>query len=58
MRGRYFVLVSVLYLALGIVIMVRSVVAHVVPLVVLGVVFLALGGVRLRDYYRHRGGSR
>jgi uncharacterized membrane protein HdeD (DUF308 family) len=55
-RQRYFVLVSVLYLAVGSVILVRSAVAHVVPLMLLGIVFLALGGVRLRDYYRSRGG--
>jgi uncharacterized membrane protein HdeD (DUF308 family) len=56
-RQRYFVLVSVLYLAAGAVILVRSAVAHVVPLMLLGVVFLALGGVRLRDYYRGKGGT-
>jgi len=56
-RQRFFVLVSVLYLAVGSVILVRSAVAHIVPLMLLGIVFLALGGVRLRDYYRGRGGT-
>jgi uncharacterized membrane protein HdeD (DUF308 family) len=49
-RQRYFVLVSVIYVALGITIAVRSLVAHVVVVGVLGVVFIALGLVRLRDY--------
>lgn len=57
-RQRYFVFVSVLYLVVGSVIVVRSAVAHVVPLMFLGIVFLALGGVRLRDYFRGRGGTR
>lgn len=54
MRTRYFVAVSLLYLVLGAVIMVRSVLAHTQPLIILGIVFLALGLVRLRDYNSRR----
>ncbi len=50
LRQRYFVIASLLYIVLGIVILVRTVLAHALPLVVLGLVFIALGVVRLRDY--------
>jgi hypothetical protein len=50
MRERYFVVVSVLYIAIGSVIIVRSALAHVLIIGVLGVVFMALGVVRLKDY--------
>jgi uncharacterized membrane protein HdeD (DUF308 family) len=49
-RQRYYVLVSVIYVALGLIILVRSALAHVLIVGVLGVVFIALGVVRLRDY--------
>lgn len=49
---------SVIYICIGIIIMVRSVLAHVVPIAVLGVVFIALGVVRLRDYRVWMGGAR
>lgn len=49
-RRRYQVAVSVGYILLGVIILVRSIVGHVLPIVVLGVVFIALGAVRLRDY--------
>lgn len=52
MRRRYYVLVSILYLILGAIILVRSVLAHGNPaIVILGIVFLALGIVRLRAYF-------
>lgn len=54
MRGRYFVAVSVAYIALGIVILTRAVVAHVYVIGVLGLVFILLGAIRLRDYRVHR----
>ncbi len=57
MRRRYFVVVSVMYLVLGAIIVARSVMAHVVPMAVLGMVFLALGAVRLRDYFLRGGGA-
>ena len=50
MRQRYYVLVSVIYIALGLIIVVRSVLAHVLIVGILGVVFIALGLVRLRDF--------
>lgn len=50
MRERYYLLVSILYIALGMIILVRSVTAHVAPVGILGLVFIALGAVRLRDY--------
>lgn len=46
--------VSVLYLIIGVVIIVRSLAAHVLPVGILGLVFLALGAVRLRDYARRK----
>jgi hypothetical protein len=51
MRRRYFIVVSIVYLLLGGVIIARSVASHVVPIALLGLVFVALGAVRLRDYY-------
>ena len=50
MRGRLYIFSSVAYMVLGVIIAVRSIAAHVVPIAVLGVVFIALGGVRLRDW--------
>lgn len=50
MRQRYFLLVSVLYIILGVVIVARSAIAHAVPIALLGLVFMALGAVRLRSY--------
>lgn len=50
MRQRYFVVVSGLYVALGVIILARSLVAHVIPLVILGLIFIALGIVRIRTY--------
>lgn len=52
MRERYFVIASLLYIGLGIIILVRTALAHVLPLAVLGIVFIALGLVRLRDYHK------
>lgn len=52
MRQRYFVMASFLYIGLGVVILVRTVIAHALPLAILGIVFIALGVVRLRDYSR------
>jgi uncharacterized membrane protein HdeD (DUF308 family) len=54
MRQRYFVFVSVIYIALGVVIVVRSVLAEVIPIAILGVVFIALGAVRIRDFLMQR----
>ncbi len=53
-RRRYHVAVSAGYIALGIFIAVRSILADVLPIVLLGLVFIALGGVRLRDYLNWR----
>jgi len=57
MRRRYYVLVSFAYIILGFIVLVRSVMAHTLVIAVLGVVFLALGAFRLRDYAKWRGGS-
>lgn len=54
-RQRLFVIASVLYILIGVVIFGRSVVAHVLPVAVLGIVFIALGMVRLRDFVRQVG---
>lgn len=51
-RHRYFVAVSIIYLIIGAVILARSIIGHVVPVGILGLVFLGLGAVRLRDYVR------
>jgi uncharacterized membrane protein HdeD (DUF308 family) len=50
LRQRYYVLVSVIYILIGLVIMVRSILGHVVAIGLLGLVFIALGAVRLRDF--------
>jgi uncharacterized membrane protein HdeD (DUF308 family) len=48
-------MVSVIYILIGLVIMVRSVLAHVAVIAILGIVFIALGAVRLRDYHAWTG---
>jgi hypothetical protein len=58
MRQKYFVIASWVYIILGFVILVRSALAHVFVLGILGVVFIALGGVRLRDYWLGRDARR
>jgi uncharacterized membrane protein HdeD (DUF308 family) len=50
-RQRYFVLASIAYLILGLIVIVRSVFAGAVPIGLFGLVLIALGAVRLRDYY-------
>lgn len=54
MRQRYFVFVSVVYVVLGVVIVARSVLTAAIPVGILGVVFVALGAVRLRDYFTQK----
>jgi len=58
MRQKYFVIASFFYIGLGIVILARSALAHVYPIALLGLVFIALGAVRLRDYGRRDGLNR
>jgi uncharacterized membrane protein HdeD (DUF308 family) len=58
LRQRYYIVVSVLYVALGVVIAFRSAAAHVLPIAILGLIFIALGVVRLRDFYSPRGQRR
>ena len=53
MRQRYFIAISVAYLVLGAIMLVRSVIGHFLPIAVLGAVFIALGLVRLREYRKH-----
>ena len=55
LRQRYRLVASVLYIVLGTIIVFRSVLAHVLPLVLLGVVFIALGAVQVLAYlsWRH-----
>ncbi|MDQ2745431.1 MAG: hypothetical protein M3Z66_24485 [Chloroflexota bacterium] len=50
LRRKYHVAVSLAYLALGGVIVARSIAGHVLPVGILGLVFIALALVRLRDY--------
>jgi len=54
-RRRLYIFSSVSYVVLGVIIAVRSVVAHVAPIALLGLVFITLGLVRLRDFLRWRG---
>ncbi|HLJ67231.1 MAG TPA: DUF308 domain-containing protein [Chloroflexota bacterium] len=49
-RARYHFVASVLFIAIGVVILVRAVLAHVPFAGLLGVVFLALGIVRIRAF--------
>ncbi|GAC1444956.1 MAG: hypothetical protein NVSMB52_04890 [Chloroflexota bacterium] len=53
-RQKYSVVVSCGYIAAGAVIITRSVIAHVLPVGALGLVFVALGLVRIRDHVRWR----
>ncbi len=50
LRRRSFVWASAVYVLLGVIILVRAIVAHTYPLIVLALIFVALGLVRLRDY--------
>lgn len=54
MRRRYHLAVSGGYVAIGAVIGARSVLAGVIPIAILGLVFVALGLVRVRDYVNWR----
>lgn len=56
-RRRYSLLVSLLYILVGLFIVVRSLLSVVVPVALLGLVFVALGAVRIRDYLAWRGGQ-
>ena len=49
-RRRYSLVISMLYVVLGLIIGGRSLAAGVWPLIILGLVFIALGAVRIRDY--------
>ena len=53
-RRRYYLAISVGYLIVGAIIVVRSVQGHVIPIGLLGLVFMGLGVVRLRDYLNWR----
>jgi len=55
LRGRIYVIASLLYVVIGFIIVLRSVVAGVLPIGILGLVFIALGVVRLRDVMRREG---
>jgi hypothetical protein len=54
LRNRYYVLVSVIYILIGLVVVVRSLIGHVAAIGLLGIVFIALGVVRMRDYVAFR----
>jgi hypothetical protein len=49
-RRQYSLAVSGGYLVVGVIIVIRSIVSDVVPLILLGLVFAALGAVRIREY--------
>jgi uncharacterized membrane protein HdeD (DUF308 family) len=57
-RQRFTVFASLAYIILGTVIAVRSLLAGVIPLAVLGAVLIALGIVRIRDLLRWRRNAR
>jgi uncharacterized membrane protein HdeD (DUF308 family) len=54
-RQRYRLFASALYIVFGVIIIVRSIVAQVLPLILLGVVLVALGAIQIRGYlaWRH-----
>lgn len=52
LRQRYYVVISFGYILAGLVIASRSLLAHVAPIAILGAIFIALGLVRLRDFFR------
>jgi len=53
-RQRYFVFASAMYVALGLIIIGRAAFAHSLVIVIFGIVLVALGAVRLRDFRRWR----
>lgn len=54
LRQRYYLVASVAFVLLGSIIVVRSAVSRVLPVGVLGLVFIALGVVRMREFWRAR----
>lgn len=54
LRQRYYVLISGLYILAGAVMLARAAIAHAMPVIILGLVFVGLGAVRLRDFTRWR----
>jgi hypothetical protein len=53
-RPRYFLIITAGYLVVGVIIVARAILAGVLPMVILGGVFLLLGAVRVRDYMTWR----
>lgn len=53
-RRRYSLFISWGYIVAGMIIVGRSVLAHVLQVAVLGIVLIALGAVRIRDYLAWR----
>jgi hypothetical protein len=56
-RQRYFVLASLLYLVLGTIIIVRAAIGQSPVIVIFGVILVALGAIRLRDFRAWRSRS-
>lgn len=55
-RQRYFLIVSAGFIVLGLIIVGRAIaVSNLVP-AIFGIILIALGGIRLRDFLRIRGG--
>ena len=57
LRQRYFVVLSVGFVVLGIVIVVRSLLQGAPPVAIFGGVLIALGLVRIREFLKMRQGS-
>jgi hypothetical protein len=53
-RPRYFLIITSGYFLAGLVIIVRSLLAGVLPMLIVGAVFLALAAVRFRDFLSWR----
>jgi hypothetical protein len=57
-RQRYFIAASLAYVLIGIIILARGAIAHEPIAGVFGLIFVALGAVRLRDFRSWRGRTR
>ena len=58
LRQKYYFVASICFVILGLIIVVRAVLAQVPVIGILGAVLIALGVVRVRDFLKFRRGAR
>lgn len=53
-RLRYYVVASLVYMGIGVIVLVRGIMAHALLVAVLGVIFIALGAYRMRTFLQRQ----